>query len=502
MKESGVAKALAVGVFFVCSSASLVADVYTVDDGQIRHNGNRINLYGVNWFGFETPDHVVHGLWAREYKDMIAQMQSLGFNAVRLPFCPETLRNTSIPADMINESLNQDLVGLSSLAVLDHVVSELNARGMYIVIDHHRPDCEEISELWYTPIYSEADWISDLRFVATRYADLSHLLGVDLKNEPHGAATWGLGNAATDWNLAAERAGAAVLAANPDILIFVQGIQENPVCSSSTNHWWGGNLEPQQCFPLSLPPEKLVLSPHVYGPDVYLQPYFEEADFPSNMPSIWDTQFGNLTDQGQSVVLGEFGGKYGHGGDPRGVVWQNALVDYLVSQEMGDFFYWSWNANSGDTGGILKNDWVSVWEDKYLNLRRLMDAHGGPYCDVRVNDADGPVVVTAGERVSVTVRLDTGAHGPRYQADWWMLAQTSFPPPHDWYHFNLVQGWIPGFAVTHQGPIYPLIPAFETLDTSTLPSGSYTFYFGVDLTKNGTLDPTELHYDQVKLIVQ
>ena len=42
-------------------------------------------------------------------------------------------------------------------------------------------------------------------------------------------ATWGLGNNATDWNVAAEEAARRVQAVNPDMLIFVGGIISNVV---------------------------------------------------------------------------------------------------------------------------------------------------------------------------------------------------------------------------------------------------------------------------------
>ena len=264
---------------------------YTVQAGEIHSpQGAPIQLRGVNWFGFETGDHVPHGLWARDWRAMIAQMKNLGFNAVRLPFCPATLQGVSVGS--VNYSLNPDLAGMNSLQILDQVMAELDAQGMYILADHHRPDCNAISELWYTGSYSEQQWIADLEFVARRYAHLPHFFAIDLKNEPHGTATWGTGNAATDWNAAADRAGAAVLAANPNLLVFVAGIQENPTCSDGANHWWGGNLEPLACTPLTLPADKIVLSPHVYGPDVSNQPYFGAAGFPANMPAIWEQHFG------------------------------------------------------------------------------------------------------------------------------------------------------------------------------------------------------------------
>ena len=53
--------------------------------------------------------------------------------------------------------------------------------------------------------------------LAQRYASNPAVIGADLHNEPHGSATWGDGNPATDWRLAAERAGNAILAANPEL---------------------------------------------------------------------------------------------------------------------------------------------------------------------------------------------------------------------------------------------------------------------------------------------
>lgn len=51
------------------------------------------------------------------------------------------------------------------------------------------------------------------------------MIGADLHNEPHGAATWGSGNTNTDWRLAAERCGNAILSVNTNWLIIVEGIE-------------------------------------------------------------------------------------------------------------------------------------------------------------------------------------------------------------------------------------------------------------------------------------
>jgi endoglucanase len=369
-----------------------------IDARIVDAQGQVVQLRGINWFGFETTDHVAHGLWARNWKSMVDQMRDLGFNAVRLPLCPDTLR-ASTPAT-IDYGLNPDLAGLDALALLDAVVQYLDARGMYVLLDHHRPDCRAISELWYTPQYAESRWIADLTFLAQRYGARPRVIGVDLKNEPHGAATWGTGNAATDWNAATERAAAAVLRVAPHWLVFVEGIQDNPSCSANDQPFWGENLEPLACTPLSIPRDRLVLSPHTYGPDVVDQPYFRDPTFPGNMAAIWDRRFGQFVAARHAVVLGEFGGKYGEG-DPRDVAWQDALVDYLVAKGVRSGFYWAWNPNSGDTGGVLDDDWTSVRTDKLALLRRLWGDASGPAAPT-VTLAASPVSVIVGQTTTLT----------------------------------------------------------------------------------------------------
>ena len=192
-----------------------------------------------------------------------------------------------------------------------------------------------------------------------------------MKNEPHGAATWSQTNPSTDWNKAAERASAQILANAPNILIFVEGVASTSTCSDNTyGHFWGENLQPLACTPLNIPANRLVLSPHVYGPDVFDMPYFQGGDFPGNMPAIWDQHFGRFAQQGYTLVIGEFGGKYGRG-NSRDRTWQDAFVTYLINKNIRNSFYWAWNQNSGDTGGILDDDWTTIRQDKVALLQRL-----------------------------------------------------------------------------------------------------------------------------------
>ena len=42
---------------------------------QILDSGNQpVRIAGINWFGFETSNNVVHGLWSRDYRSMLDQI--------------------------------------------------------------------------------------------------------------------------------------------------------------------------------------------------------------------------------------------------------------------------------------------------------------------------------------------------------------------------------------------------------------------------------------------
>ena len=119
--------------------APLSAQAFSVDQGAIHDtSGRAVQLRGVNWFGFETADHIVHGLWARNWKDMIAQIKAVGFNAVRIPICPATLAGAEV--NSVNAALNPDLTGKNSLLVLDAVLGEFDRQGLYSSVISSLPE--------------------------------------------------------------------------------------------------------------------------------------------------------------------------------------------------------------------------------------------------------------------------------------------------------------------------------------------------------------------------
>ncbi len=330
-------------------------------------SGNAVQIRGVNWFGFETSNGVPHGLWSRNLEEMLDQIADLGFNTIRVPFSAAIIDATQ-PVSGLNEAENPDLAGLTSLDVLDRFIEASGERGLAVILDRHTLAPDNRHNLWYDDEYGPERLVTDWEFLAERYRNVPNVVGADLYNEPYDEACWGCGDPAVDWHAAAQEAGDALHAIEPDWLVFVEGVEEadGASCdgpdSSSGCTWWGGNLSAADDIPIELAvPNKVVYSPHEYATSVFRQRWFDDADFPANMPAIWDEFWGDLErSDAAPVMVGEFGTTLDAEVD---AVWLEALLVYMDEIGAG-FTFWTFNPNSGDTGGILEDDWTTVDTEK------------------------------------------------------------------------------------------------------------------------------------------
>lgn len=400
----------------LCTCSFTASASYLTAKGSKLYNdrGEAVRLTGVNWFGFETTNMFPHGLWARDYHGMLRQIREMGFNCIRIPYCNEMLRDDAKP-DKPNfygedpyfirdkTEFNRELAGLTPLQMLDEIISYAGGLGLVVILDNHSREHDGYmnEKLWYTLKISEQQWIDDWVMLAKRYKNNSTVTGFDLENEPHGktvdnGSTWAAGNAATDWNVAAEKCGNAILAENPDVLIIIEGVEQ----FGSTMYWWGGNLRGVEKNPIKLSISgKLVYSPHEYGPEVFQQPWFFEADFPKNMEAIWDGAFGYIAKQSIAPLLvGEFGISSLDNYEGKAGVWFSTFVKYMAANFLS-WTFWALNPNSGDTGGMLASDWVSAVQWKLDAVKSL--------CAPLVNE---PIAVEkrrvgfTGKRVTAIVR--------------------------------------------------------------------------------------------------
>ncbi|KAG9400015.1 hypothetical protein AC1031_010936 [Aphanomyces cochlioides] len=173
-------------------------------------NGSPFLFKGVNYFGLETDISVPHGLWGGGQSTTIAKIAALlksnGFNAVRLPFAVDAaLTNKAIdPTKISNEAaLLKEFSGktLSYFDVMDYTIKTFADKKIVVLLDAHvLTAASGITELWYSSSADKDNFENAWKIVANRYKNTWNVIAADLKNEPHGSATWGSGNSATDWN--------------------------------------------------------------------------------------------------------------------------------------------------------------------------------------------------------------------------------------------------------------------------------------------------------------
>ena len=325
--------------------------------------------------------------------------------------------------------------GKTSLQVLDWFVDAFAARGILVLFDLHclSPGCladspkgnssnkgggamNAIPGLFFDEHHKIESTLNGLGTLARRYHDQWNVLGIDVFNEPF-RGTWNEGKD-TDMDAYAVEAARRVHHVAPGWLIFVQGTMGSPNCSklidnlvkdvangdqnnchayaaapsnrsticadgsrSEPHCGRGDNLLGAQQHPVVLDiPERVVYSPHVYGPGVRSEaPEFQSSDFPQNMPHVWERRFGALApphshSNTATYVIGEWGGEVeGDNG-----VWMHWLVSWLQLRNLPSNFFWHLGMHGKPTGLILdwtRDDQAPVIDEKKLRLLHKLVPH-------------------------------------------------------------------------------------------------------------------------------
>lgn len=325
-------------------------------NGKILWNGAPVSLKGINWFGFETGTNSVHALWANSLDNYVQILKNNGFNAIRVTMSAEVMLNLdTFKVNTANESLNPGFNSLTAGQLFDKLVAKCASAGILVMPNMHRMKAsEDIAALWYTSEYPESRVIAAWQAVAKRYVNSPNVFAMDLKNEPHGTTSWGTGDASTDWAMACERIGNAILTVNPKVLIFVAGITESI---------WGDDVSKASWRPVKLSvANKVVYTPHMYK----MWTFYKAGD----SDSYWNSHFGSLASSGSggAVVIGEYG--YNHT-DALDTTWANDFARYLNSIGATNAFYWCLNNNGSGSQGILDSDWSTVFASKMTVINKI-----------------------------------------------------------------------------------------------------------------------------------
>jgi endoglucanase len=330
-----------------------------------------VRLTSVNWYGFDQKEFVVGGLDHAPLAMIIAKIQEIGVNSVRLPWANETLERNPVVPDYAVKA-NPQFRGKHAMDVMDAVITSLARAHIMVVLDNHvsRADwcCKDDdgNGLWYNAEYPEEKWLADWQTIVRRYKHQSWVVGADLRNELRSGAQWGGDNPRLDWQAAAERGGNAVLAANPNLLVMVEGPEY------STDLTAFGKL------PVTVEiPNRVVYSPHAYAIGGHAFHSYEE------LKQAYDARAGYLlhTDPGVPLWVGEFGECQTLQCGDR-AQWFRWFVQYLRENNLS-WSYWALNGtqSSGigrkydevETFGLLTPDYQHIAASEMVRLLQTIE---------------------------------------------------------------------------------------------------------------------------------
>lgn len=387
----------------------------TLNGEIIDNNGTVIALKGINWFGFNNSD-MLNGMWnynglSGDFETTVRRLKALGFNAIRLPFVfanlngavqntyqysslsPATtsqlIANLTNPSYSISGKIlpaltytsgqtyaNQYLPANTVMARFVYVINFFAKNGFYVLIDNHTEDNSIVT--------NQTTWVANWKILASNIingmpASSSKLVMYDLRNEPDAIGY--------DWS----KMGPIYLATmdainsvtNNNNLFFIEGSGQGGIsanwgdgfATNSTVISQNGLSNPNSFFQsLASRPylNQVVLSPHVYPPSVT----GAGTNFNGNgLYNRLSTSFGNLSKTGYCIsgvchrypiAIGEFGSNFTLNND---LLFFKSFANYLnnnndavdgLHNPINNWFYWDYNPNSSDTGGIVANDWITI----------------------------------------------------------------------------------------------------------------------------------------------
>jgi len=370
--------------------------LHVVGNKIVDKNGKEVWLTGTNWFGFNTGSGVFDGVWSCNMKAAIKGMADHGINLLRIPMSVQILNEWEAgvyPKSQVNDFVNPELKGKNSMQLFEIAMQHCKEFGIKVMVDIHSAPSAAFGHnipVWYDGSYTTDNFYQALEWLTEKYKNDDTLIAIDLKNEPHGNpnqssvdfAKWDNSKDKNNWKYVAEQAGKKVLAINPNLLIMIEGVEaipkdgytyadkdEHGKTSKYYFNWWGGNLRGVRTMPVDLGSgnSQIVYSPHDYGPMVFQQPWFTTGFTKESVYNdCWKDNWAYIYEEGISpLLIGEWGGFMDGGPNQK---WMEAIRDYIVENKIHHTF-WCYNANSGDTGGLVSYDFMTWDKEKYALLK-------------------------------------------------------------------------------------------------------------------------------------
>ena len=365
-------------------------------------NGDRFKLIGGNWDGAqghwtgsgsstdpaqnhagEVSYDVPLALDRAPIAQILADFHSLGITAIRLPFADAMIQDTSTVPDAA-VAANPQLRGLTPLQVYDAVVSALTNDGFAVVLNNHTTSYRwccglDGNERWNSG-QSTQQWESDWLFMVNRYKANKRVVGADLRNEVRRDTwddpNWGWYDSHDEY-AAFEEAGNEILAADPDLLIIMEGINWYGIPAAGFSHGRPMLTPVANLSNTLIASNKLVYSAHFYsytGPNnsgaaagsagSTGDPRYEDFT-PDQLASVVDQEALFVTRSGQHftapVWISEFGAAGRGSSDTKERAWFDAFTNILAADDT-DFAIWPLIGYTA-ADGTLQDNWALLSYD-------------------------------------------------------------------------------------------------------------------------------------------
>ncbi|KAF2834649.1 glycoside hydrolase family 5 protein [Patellaria atrata CBS 101060] len=382
----------AMAAFPVLTSAFPNTPFNTSGRWVLDSRGANFTYIGVNWPGAGEV-MIPEGLQYQSVSSIVSKIKSLNMNSIRLTFAIEmlddiidrggdvtlqnafnkALGNTNGPK-VLQQVISKNpsfTASTTRLQVFDAIAAECAKQSIYVHLDNHMSKgawCCNTGDgnSWFGDTYFNTNnWKRGLQYIADHGKAWPNLISIGLRNEfrkPSNAGSSLPYNWAT-WYTQVISAADTVNKANPDILIFLSGLDFDTTLSPIPGASDLGNGQRFQKSSFSYA-NKLVLELHNY------QNSATNCDSIKN--GLWNNGFKALDKSAVNqmpVVLTEFG--YSQTDNSVNSVYAKCLAQYMPSLDAG-WMYWvlagSYYIRSGtqdfdEAWGLLKKDW-SGWRSQ------------------------------------------------------------------------------------------------------------------------------------------
>jgi aryl-phospho-beta-D-glucosidase BglC (GH1 family) len=396
-----------------------------IADGKFFSGKDPFAFHGVNWFGFNNGQTMVDGLWAggssfaTDFSTILYKLKLLGFNSIRLPFIFKDLAivplNQTVPCHIDSKntilertkyfSHHDDLSNIpqfigplpshgycndyipnkSTLERFHWVIRQIVKNDMYVIVDYHPMGLERTAYNLHAFVDQWTKVWASITNLPYFDSELKGRLLLDIMNEPD---SMGLGWKSGISKLYLSTMDTLYKMKQPFFLVEGGGqLGYGGVCwgngfITDTSLGKSFGIEDAHAFFETLMQKpylsNVIVSPHLYGPTVSKHIQFSGQYLKDRLA----TTFGFLGTKGYCskkkchkfpIVIGEFGSFFQ---DSRDITYYHEVAKWFRDQfgPYANWMFWCYNQNSGDTGGLVINNWQDLawvkldWLAKDMNL--------------------------------------------------------------------------------------------------------------------------------------